>query len=137
MLAPANIIESSRRRFLVMVSGLTVLPAVVSCNSALTVGSRNPDTSTSAESPAPTLDASFLEAEHGDGGAGNEILEANADTIKDSKGLHLETTAIVSPASYIPGDRESILMRYKEDRARIDEVLVTEVPVLWITEAIW
>ena len=137
MSALANIIESSRRRFLVMVSGLTVLPAVVGCNSELTAASRNPDTSTYAESPAPTLDASFLEAEHGDGGADNELLEANADTIKNSKRLHPETTAIVRPASYIPGDRESILMRYKEDRARVDEVLVAEVPVLWITEAIW
>ena len=84
-----------------MVSGLVVLPAVVGCNSEITVASRNPDTN------------------------------------KDSEGLHPEMTAIVRPASYIPGNRESILMRYKEDRARIDAVLVAEVPILWVTEAIW
>ena len=137
MLALAITTESSRRRFLVMVSGLVVLPAVVGCNSEITVASRNPDTSTYTESPAPTLDVSFLESERGDGGADNEILEANPDTNKDSEGLHPEMTAIVRPASYIPGNRESILMRYKEDRARIDAVLVAEVPILWVTEAIW
>ena len=113
-----------------MVSGLVVLPALVGCNSEITVASRNPDTSTYTESPAPNLYVSSLESERGDGGADNEILEANPDTNK-------EMTAIVRPASYIPGNRESILMRYKEDRARIDAVLVAEVPILWVTEAIW
>ena len=43
----------------------------------------------------------------------------------------------VGPSSYIPGDRESILDRYRFDAARVDAVLNSGVPMFIYSDAIW
>ena len=44
---------------------------------------------------------------------------------------------IVVPAPYDPGNRDSILARYVDDKDRFEAVLATDSPVLWVTDAIW
>ena len=44
---------------------------------------------------------------------------------------------IAVPAPYDPQNRDSILARYVDDKARFEAVLATDSPVLWVTDAIW
>lgn len=44
---------------------------------------------------------------------------------------------IAVPAPYDPRNRDSILTRYVDDKARFEAVLATDSPVLWVTDAIW
>ena len=44
---------------------------------------------------------------------------------------------IAVPAPYDPRNRDSILARYVDDKARFEAVLATDSPVLWVTDAIW
>ena len=44
---------------------------------------------------------------------------------------------IAVPAPYDPQNRDSILSRYVDDKARFEAVLATDSPVLWVTDAIW
>ena len=48
-----------------------------------------------------------------------------------------DASSIASAAPYVPGNRQSILDRYKADAARAEVVLASGTPVVLATDEIW
>ena len=128
----------NRRRLLAAASGLSLVAVAAACGAAATNELAASTDATASANPTPTAVtvAAPTETKLADE-TSEPAPDPPADTADKMAEPSLDPLAATRPLSYNPDDRESVISRYAQDRARLDAVLTAGVPVIWVTDAIW